>query len=195
MNNNNGTTTTVLFNKDWLDVLLPVLGFAILFLLFILFFNYFIISCYRCTCLTRIKNFFFGDSRTRDSGHDNPNAVNDDLPPTYSVAGNERSSVEIFRVVADDVSDITRWHRSDTEISEKLPSYLEIMEEKQRETIPGSSNEQTESIKENPPCSASDTTNLKEEENKQIQSPHEAVTNSSEDEANTAPPPYSSTLT
>lgn len=189
MNNNTTTTPPSFLNRDWLDILLPVLGFGILFLLFILFFNYFIISCYRCTCFTKLKNFCFGDSRTRDSGHVNPDLIHDDLPPTYSVAGIGRSSVEIFQVLPVDVSDVSRIHRTESSLSEKLPSYLEIMEDKKKKESARSSSEQSESNKENE--SSSQSEHSKDSDNERVRSPHAALENSSEDEISVNPPPYS----
>ena len=117
--------------KEWLDIVLPATGIGFVFLLCVIFFNYVLKACKSannncCPCCGRNPQ---NESSAR--GHDNPERVNDDLPPSYSVAGLRNSPVEIFRVIADDTSENSYWYQAESEISEKLPSYIEFMEEKQ----------------------------------------------------------------
>jgi len=181
--------------KDWLDIVLPALGIAFLFLVGLVCFNFllkFFKSVKSCCCCKRDLE---AQTRTSVEGHANPENVGDDLPPSYSVAGLGRSSVEVFRVVADDVSDVTYWHAADSDISEKLPTYLEIMEEKQLKAGNSATGtqEQRELDSETVVETSLTTDNPEILDANPIRLPHATIAN---DQANgapedeTEPPPY-----
>ena len=199
---NDTSTDTLTDSKDWLDIVLPIMGIGLLILVFIMCFNSFISLCNKCSscnsCAMRIKRACFGDpSNQTDIGHDNPETVNDDLPPSYSAARLGRSSVEIFHVVPDDVSDISYWQRAESEISDKLPSYLEIMEEKKREAeqTAGSSGEQL-TLSDEPANKFSNEESFSEAE---VTSPHATMNLDQNEEEGLNeglnPPPYETDLT
>ena len=183
--------------RDWFDIVLPALGVGFVFLVCLVSLNYLLkfLKNFKSCCNCCSSNSLEDQERPPVAGHENPGNINDDLPPSYSVAGLGRSSVEIFRVVADDVSDVTNWH-AESEFSDKLPTYLEIMEEKQLKAENTRANSPERSATLNQEAEVEFNINLEDAEvsdSDSVRLPHATIeTNNQADhsESETEPPPY-----
>ena len=200
MNNSTSNATQTPENnggdRDWFDIVLPALGIGFIFLVCLVFFNYAIkviknFKSHCCCCGTGLE----AQERTASRGQNNPENINDDLPPSYSIAGLGRSSVEVFRVIPDDVSDVSYWQRTDYEINEKLPTYLEIMEEKQLKAANLGATEVVRTSSDEPESAISDESpdRLQNPNSSSMRLPHATVETNEDDavsETSNEPPPY-----
>ena len=102
--------------REWENFIIPVFGAAIVVLVLMVLCQFYSETWKKCCC-----------PRTLTSVHDRDRsesrATSEDLPPTYSVLTNRRTNFDVFQVEPLDgrVSHITT-------VSDKLPSYEEIIE-------------------------------------------------------------------
>ncbi|CAK8691393.1 unnamed protein product [Clavelina lepadiformis] len=123
-------------NKDdWFNIILPVMGTCFLLILFFTFYKYVVVVCRKCECCRKCR-MCLGDAEEgnrRNGSSENPGfdrTEEVDLPPSYSVV---QHNTDVFRVVTEeDTNPVPPSFEVYLE-TEKLPTYLEIMEQKQRE--------------------------------------------------------------
>ena len=120
--NNDGNGQRSGTAPEWENYIIPVFGTAIVVLILLVLCQFYSETWRRYCCPRALRN----DVRNRQIRNHDGNDSDEDLPPSYSVLTHRRTNYNVFRVEAEDERSTI------TTITDKLPTYMEILEQQKR---------------------------------------------------------------
>ena len=108
-------------SPDWEGFIIPVFGAAIVILLILVLCQFYSKALKNFCCPRSIQNRITGDERPNETDQETG-----DVPPSYSVLSQNTRTFDVFQVEAGD-DNSTHTQTVET-ITDKLPSYREILE-------------------------------------------------------------------